>query len=104
MVEVMEMGEEVNQVLKRLKSGSKYTTKELCTKGKRIYDGIKDKLEPKLNNKFVSIEVDSGDYFIGNDAIEATNKARGKYPESVFFLVRIGHPAAFKMKGRVQVL
>ena len=98
------MVEEFDKVLKRLKSRSKYTTKELCAKGGRIYDGIKDILEPELNNKFVSIEVDSGDYFIGDDAIEATNKARGKYPESVFFLVRIGHPAAFKMKGRVQVL
>jgi hypothetical protein len=104
MVEVMKMGEEANQVLKRLKSGSKYTTKELCTKGKRIYDGIKDKLEPKLNNKFVAIEVDSGDYFIGNDAIEATNKARREYPESVFFLVRIGHLAAFKTRRGIRVL
>jgi hypothetical protein len=44
----------------------------------------------------VAIEVDSGDYFIGYDAIEATQKAKKKYPDSTFFLVRIGHLAAFK--------
>ena len=79
-----------------LKSKAKYTTEELCSKGEKIYAEIKKKLEPTLKNKFVAIEVDSGDYFIGNAAIEAADKAREKYPGSVFFLVRIGHPAAFK--------
>lgn len=32
----------------------------------------------------MAIEVDSGDYFIGNDAIEATEKARVNYTGSVF--------------------
>ena len=92
------------EVLKRLKSKAKYTTEELCSKGEKVYAGIKEKLEPMLNNKFVAIEVDSGDYFIGNDAIEATNKAREKYPSSVFFLVRIGHLAAFKTRRGIKVL
>ena len=90
------MNIETEEVLKKLKSKARYTTKELCSKGEKIYAEIKEKLEPTLNNKFVAIEVDSGDYFIGNDAIEATNKARERYPGSVFFLVRVGHLAAFK--------
>ena len=102
--EVMEMSGETEEVLKRLKLKSKYTTKELCNRGKEVYSRIKDKLEPGLNNKFVAIEVDMGDYFIGNDAIEATNKAKERYPDSVFFLVRIGHRAAFKTKRGIQVL
>jgi len=98
------MDEGSREVLKRLKSKAKYTTKELCSKGEKIYAKIKEKLEPTLNNKFVAIEVDSGDYFIGNDAIEAADKARERYPGSVFFLVRIGHPAAFKTKRGIKVL
>jgi len=90
------MNEGVEGVLKKLKLKAKYTTKELCSKGEKIYAELKEKLEPTLNNKFVAIEVDSGDYFIGNDAIEATEKAKKKYPDSTFFLVRIGYPAAFK--------
>ncbi|MBA7556693.1 hypothetical protein ES705_49409 [subsurface metagenome] len=98
------MREGAGEALKRLKSKARYTTKELCSKGEKIYGEIKEKLEPTLNNKFVAIEVDSGDYFIGNDAIEATNKARGKYPSSVFFLARIGYPAAFKTRRGIKVL
>lgn len=98
------MNEKTEQILKKLKSRSKYTTKELCNKGKKRYAEIRDKLEPKMNNKFVAIEVDSGDYFIGKDAIEANTKARKKYPESVFFLVRIGKKAAFKTKRGIRVI
>jgi len=98
------MNDGAEEILKRLKSKSKYTTKELCSKGEKIYDEIKEKLEPTLNNKFVAIEVDSDDYFIGNDAIEAANKARGKYPSSVFFLAKIGYPAAFKTKRGLKLL
>lgn len=46
----------------------------------------------------MAIEIDSEDYFIGNNAIGATKKAREQYPKSVFFLARIGHHAAFKIK------
>ena len=62
------MDRETEVVLRRLKSKAKYTTEELCSKGVKIYAEIKEKLEPMLNNKFVVIEVDSGDYFIGNDS------------------------------------
>lgn len=98
------MDEETKKILKKLKMGSKYTKEKLCSNGKKRYAEIKEKLEPKLNNKFVAIEVDSGDYFIGNDAIEATIKGRKKYPKSTFFLARIGHPAAFKTKRELKVL
>jgi hypothetical protein len=98
------MSVEAEEVIKRLKSKVKYTTKELCSKGEKIYAEIKEKLEPTLNNKFVAIEVESGDYFIGNDAIDAGDKARERYPSSVFFLVRIGYPAAFKTRRGIKVL
>lgn len=98
------MSVEAEEVLKRLKSKVKYTTKELCSKGEKIYAEIKEKLEPTLNNKSVAINVESGDYFIGNDAIEAADKARERYPSSVFFLVRIGHPVVFKTKRGIKVL
>ena len=98
------MNVESEKVLKRLKSKVKYRTKELCSKGEKIYAEIKEKLESTLNNKFVAIEIDSGDYFIGNGAIEAADKARERYPCSVFFLVRIGHLAAFKTKRGFKVL
>ena len=68
---------------------------EHVDKGKEIYAKIKDRLEPAHKGEFVAIEVDTGDYFVGNDPIEADRKARKKYPDAVFFLARIGYRAAF---------
>ncbi|MFW0859482.1 MAG: hypothetical protein AAGB97_04780 [Dehalococcoidia bacterium] len=50
--------------------------------------------------KFVAIEVDSDDYFIGDTSVEASRKARSKYPGKVFYLGRIGYRAAVSFKGR----
>ena len=68
---------------------------EHVDKGKGIYAKIKDKLEPTHKGEFVAIEVDTGDYFVGKDPIEADRKAREKYPDAVFFLARIGYRTAF---------
>ena len=68
---------------------------EHVDRGKGIYEKIKDKLEPAHKGEFVAIEVDTGDYFVGKDLIEADRKAREKYPDAVFYLARIGYRAAF---------
>jgi hypothetical protein len=68
---------------------------EHVDKGEEIYGKIKEELEPEHKGEFVAIEVDTGDYFVGKDPIEADEKAREKYPDAVFFLARIGYRAAF---------
>ena len=71
---------------------------EHVEKGKKIYEKIKDKLEPVHRGEFVAIEVDTGDYFMGKDLIEADRKARVKYPDAVFFLARIGYRAVWHFR------
>jgi len=68
---------------------------EHVDRGEEIYRKIKEKLEPAHKGEFVAIEVDTGDYFVGKDPIDADEKARVKYPDAVFFLARIGYRAAF---------
>ena len=46
------------------------------------------------------IEVDSGEYFLGDTSVEADKKARAKYPGKVFFGGKIGYRAAVSFKGR----
>jgi len=45
--------------------------------------------------ELIAIEVDTRDYFVGKDPIEADEKAREKYPDAAFYLARIGYRAAF---------
>lgn len=67
---------------------------ELTKKGRQIYYHLKPKLEKRFDpTSYVSIEVKSGDYFVGNNTIEALEKARKKYPRRKFFLAQIGRLA-----------
>jgi hypothetical protein len=61
---------------------------------------ISPELEEKHFARFVAIDVDIGDYFIGETGIEATRKAQAKYPGKIFFLGRIGYRTAYSFKGR----
>ena len=65
---------------------------EIVEKGRKIYETIKDKLEPEHKGELVAIEVETGDYFLGQSVIEAIEKGREKYPNTVFHVIRIGYP------------
>ncbi|GEM_PF-6674736 len=36
----------------------------------------------------VAIEVDSGDYFFGNDTLEVADRARHAHPDKLFYFIR----------------
>ncbi|MFQ5794299.1 MAG: hypothetical protein ACE5JP_04525 [Candidatus Bipolaricaulia bacterium] len=73
---------------------------EISKKGQRILEAIPKELAEEHFGQFITIEVDSGDYFMGDTAIEATQKARAKHPDKIFFLGRIGYRTAYTFKGR----
>ncbi|MEK6950731.1 MAG: hypothetical protein AABX13_03325 [Nanoarchaeota archaeon] len=62
---------------------------------KELYE---QEIQPKLRGmegKFVAIDAESGDYFIGSNPLEAYKKGKLKYPYKKFFYKRIGSKAAF---------
>jgi len=72
---------------------------ELVTKGDAIYKAIESELLPEHEGEVVAIDVESGDYFLGKTGIEATDKAKKRHPDKIFYLVRIGAPAYVSFKG-----
>ena len=63
---------------------------ELIKKANEIYNNKKTELEPSYNGKYVAIEINSGEIFIGETRDEAVMNARNKYPDIIFFVKRIG--------------
>lgn len=59
-----------------------------------LYHRIKDKLKGQ-EGKIVAIEVESGDYFVGADAVEAHAIGAKMYPNREFFYKRIGAKSTF---------
>lgn len=57
--------------------------------GEEIYNKIKAKLKERTG-KMVAIDIETGEYFVGNDSLEACHVGKKKYPSKQFYLRRIG--------------
>ncbi|MGQ9631393.1 MAG: hypothetical protein ACUVXI_13940 [bacterium] len=69
-------------------------TKAIAEKGQKIYEErLKGKLEPEHKGEIVTIEVGTGNYFLGDSVIEAVNRAKEKHPDKIFFIARVGYKA-----------
>ena len=71
----------------------KVDIEKLADEGEKIYEEIKSKYEPQDIGKFLAIEVDSKDVFIGERSSEAVEKAKKVHPNKMFFVVKIGYSA-----------
>lgn len=71
-------------------------TKSVIDRAKRIYsDQLQAGLESQHMDRFVAIEPESGEYFLGDTFDEAVKSAMTKYPSRLSHTIRIGHRAAF---------
>lgn len=67
---------------------------QIVAKGQEIYDKkLRNKLESDYRGQIVAIEIDSEDYFLGASVVEAVKEAKKKYPDNLFYFVKVGFPA-----------
>ncbi len=62
-----------------------------------IYDPIKRELEQEHLDKACAVEAKSGEYFIGEDALDAVKKGRQKHFDGLFHVFRVGRKAYGKL-------
>ena len=75
-------------------------TKSVIDRARRIYsDQLQSALESQHMDRFVAIEPESGEYFLGDTFDEAVKSARTKYPSRLSHTMRVGHRAAFHIGG-----
>lgn len=68
-------------------------SKEL-ERANQIYEQIKANVAHH-KGKIVAIELDTGDYFLGDDVQDAYEKAHKKYPSKEFYFKRVGFKAVY---------
>ena len=72
--------------------------KLVAEKAKRIYEELlRDRLESSDHGRFVCIEPESGDFFLGDTFDEAVNHAIDAHPDRLTHTLRVGHAAAIHM-------
>ncbi len=77
---------------------SRRSPEEMSRLGTELYEReIRPRLRPEDNDKFVAIDVVSGDFEIDPNDFSAVTKLRTRRPEGEFWLARVGQPAAYRM-------
>lgn len=64
---------------------------ELSKKAEEIYNALSEELKSQNEGKYIAIEIDSGEYFIGETREEAVLKAKKEHPQKVVFIRRVGN-------------
>jgi len=55
-------------------------------------------LERDYKGKVIAIEVESGEYIIGEDELDAALKAKNKFPGKIFNFILIGYKSVHKLR------
>lgn len=75
-------------------------TDELAESGQRLYDErLCLLLEPEHEGEFVAIEPKTERYFLGQTGLAALRAGRKELPDKLFYLLRVGHEAAYRLGG-----
>jgi hypothetical protein len=82
-------------------SNPKLSGKEITERGKQFYENsIRSQVEiPENIGKFVSINVETGEYEIGDDLLLTSLRLRAKQTDAALWTERIGFNAVYAVGG-----
>lgn len=81
-----------------------YTSKEVASRGEAIYRReIRDRVDPKYKDKFLVIDIETGEYEMNADDLVATKCLLAKHPDAVIYGLQIGSPTAYRIGGHFSV-
>ena len=81
---------------------NKFTSEVVAARGKEIYrQQIQNKVESEHRGKFLSVDIETGDYEIGTDDLVPTMRLLAKRPDAVIYSLRIGFKAAHRMGFKI---
>ena len=63
---------------------------KIAKRGLEIYEEIKSQYGASHRGKFLAIDIESKDIFLGNTTSEAVERAKKEYPGKIFYVVKIG--------------
>lgn len=74
------------------------TKEEVVRHGRELYERrIRADVEHEHEGRFLVLDVESGEYSLADDELEAFDLARDKAPEGVLYLMRVGRRVAHRI-------
>ena len=81
---------------------AKYSPQEVESRGEEIYEKqIRQNVETGNKGKFVVIDIETGEYEVDEDDLQATKRALAKRADAVLYGLRVGYPAAYTLGGHI---
>ena len=76
----------------------RYSSAEIVQRGQALYEQrLRAQVEARHQGKFLVLDIETGDYEIDADDVSAVQRAKTKYPDAAFYIVRIGSPTACRL-------
>ncbi len=76
----------------------RYSSAEIVERGQALYDRkVEQKLVDADRGKMLVLDIETGEYELDRDEMAALMRARQKRPDAPFYVVRVGHPTAFRL-------
>ena len=63
---------------------------------------IRDKVMPQHKGKFLTVDIESGDYEIDDDDLTGEKRLRARRPNGTFFGFRVGYKDAYSLSGGLE--
>lgn len=71
---------------------------EVVRLGREMYEReIRAKVEPEHDSEFLIVDVVTGSYEVDESDVAASDRALEKNPDAVLYLMRVGHPIAYRI-------
>lgn len=67
---------------------------KIADEGEKIYQKVKIQYEPQEKGKFLAIDIETENLYLGTTSAEALELARQQHPDKVFYVVKIGFDVA----------
>lgn len=79
----------------------RYSKEELARRGQELYEStIRQQVEAGNKGKIVAIDIETGDFEVGDTIIAATDPLFKRHPDAQPWGIRIGHRAVYHFGAR----
>lgn len=83
----------------------RYPLEELARRGKELYAGtIAALVKPDNHGRFVAIDIDTGEFEVGDDSMQACQRLLARLPDAQVWGERIGYRSVRAFGGRNEVV
>jgi hypothetical protein len=79
----------------------RYPKEEFARRGDATYQSaVRPHLTERDRGKFVAIDIDTGEFELDRDELEACHRLRARLPEAQIWMVRAGYRYVHRLGGR----